>query len=680
MKSLLVLGLFFVTITIIAQEYPRHEADMTRLTDDLAAFHDADLPYEDIYESYLQYFANPINLNKASPDDLRALHILSETQISNLYAHISANGKLLSIYELQSIEGFDPATISHLIPFVMISPPEADLDKSLINRMLQPGQTYFVNRYERTIEKSEGFLTTDTAAMFKGSPDKIYTRFRSARSGDFSLGFTAEKDAGERFAWAPADRYFGFDYFSWHAQLQNKKRIVNLIVGDYRLQFGQGLILGNSFGLGKGGETITTTRKTNSGFVPYTSVNESGNLRGMATTLKVHRHITFSPFYSETMRDATMGTDEMPSFSTVLSAGLHRNEKELGHRKKVRERVAGSVIGFMAKSVEAGLIFQGMQYDIPLIRDPSPYNQFAFQGDRNVNFSAFINATVKNVTFFGEAAKTLSHGRGALAGALVSLTKELDMSVLCRFYDKDFYPLLGNAFSENTISQNETGCYWGFKYRISRKYTIASYADLFRFPWLKFRTYSPSHGNEFLIRFNYTPSRKTNIFVQFRQETKPANIPGNQRTYVLGQAVRKNLSLNFDAEVARGLKMKTRVQYSRRNFEGQTSGGLVILQDVSCSAGRFDFSFRHALFDTDNYENRQYVYEKDLWLAYSLPAYDGQGIRNYLIASCRINQRFGISARASRTIYKNVSETGSGDQTIKGNIRKDIKLQLTIRL
>jgi hypothetical protein len=41
---------------------------------------------------------------------------------------------------------------------------------------------------------------------------------------------------------------------------------------------------------------------------------------------------------------------------------------------------------------------------------------------------------------------------------------------------------------------------------------------------------------------------------------------------------------------------------------------------------------RYAIFDTEDYDNRQYVYERDVWLTYSLPAYEGRGVRNYIVA------------------------------------------------
>ena len=105
------------------------------------------------------------------------------------------------------------------------------------------------------------------------------------------MGFTAEKDPGEKIQWSPSTRYYGADYFSYHLQLQNKGKLKNLILGDYQTQFGQGLMLGGVLGMGKGGETITTIRRSNIGLLPYTSAYEGGAMRGIGFTVKATEHL-----------------------------------------------------------------------------------------------------------------------------------------------------------------------------------------------------------------------------------------------------------------------------------------------------------------------------------------------------------------------------------------------------
>src|SRR5437868_9579791 len=62
------------------------------------------------------------------------------------------------------------------------------------------------------------------------------------------------------------------------------------------------------------------------------------------------------------------------------------------------------------------------------------------------------------------------------------------------------FTVYSNAIAESSIPQNESGMYWGWKYSFSKKYSLAGYFDLFSFPWLRYRSYSPTEGSEWLVR------------------------------------------------------------------------------------------------------------------------------------------------------------------------------------
>jgi hypothetical protein len=656
------------------------DVDPSTLADDLGRYADDDVNYQELYENYLQLLSNPLDINRATSEELRLLNILSENQLSNLREYITQNGALLSVYELQAVPDFDANTIAKILPLIMVRDLKEDIGKSLVKRIIKPGNAYFVTRFERTLETSEGYNTNDTSKQFQGSPDKMYFRFRSSRPNDYSVGFTGEKDAGEDLQWNVSQGQYGVDYWSLHAQVMNKKKIKNLIIGDFQYQFGQGLILGNSFGLGKGGETVTAIRKSNIGFSPYTSVSESGNMRGAATTVQLHKKIYLSLYYSDAKRDATVHNDSLSNFSSILSTGLHRNQNELAQKHQVNEQNYGSVLNFKSRTTEAGIIFQSLIFSLPWQRNPTPYNQFAFEGNQNYNTSFFLNHTFHNINFFSEAAKTIDGGVGLVAGLLTSVDPKLDFALLFRKYDRDYISFYGNGFSENTTAQNETGMYWGWKYKINRRYSVSAYVDLFRFPWLKFRTYKPSAGNELLIRLQYQPSKKIVLYAQARREQKQRNLSEDSFVYTASLSTKSNLLVNCDYTISENLRMKTRAQWSEHKFDQSRMQGFAIMQDVILKIKRVQLSGRFALFDTDDFENRQYAYENDAWLAYSLPAYYGQGIRNYLMLQYKLTKRLTIWIRYSRTKYSHQEIIGSSEEAIAGNTRNDVKLQLKLSL
>lgn len=668
-------------VTCFAQEHPQSAQELSRL-EELTAFQDEDADYESLYENLLQLIASPVDLNKATPEELGALHVLTQQQIESLIQYRNAYGPLVSIYELQAVRALDLETIRRMQPLVKVNDPKSVIGRWLLQRALFEKNSYLITRYEHTLEHKAGDdPAADTSNAFKGSSGKLYARFRSAIPGDYSLGFTAEKDPGEQFRWSAKQNQYGFDFLSCHAQVRNKGKIKNLIAGDYQCQFGQGLVLGGPFGLGKGAETVTTARKNNVGLMPYTSVNESGFFRGLAGTFQLTRRVGITALYSALRRDGSEQADEKSNvtISSLQATGLHRNNDELRTRKKVLEKNYAAVISYNHSSLDAGMVFHGIHFSDRIQKKLSPYNQFVFNGRTNVAMSIFVNYTHRNFNFFSETARSRHGGTAVIAGVLAALHKKFDFALLLRKFDPHYHSFYANAFAESSQAQNETGIYWGWKYTWNRRYSVCGYMDLFSFPWLGFRRYAPAYGHEWLLKFNYQPSRKTTVFIQAREEKKARNIGAVENLYRVSNGTRRNFWFVLSCSPAEKLTMRTRAQYNTYSLHGSTTTGMVLLQDASYTLGRFQCTVRHAVFDTDDYENRNYVYENDAWMSFSLPAYDGVGLRNYVLLEYKASKTVSLWLRYARTRYVDRTEIGSGVEMIAGNTRKDIKFQALIR-
>lgn len=673
MKAIAFLAMLLAFTEAPSQSW--EEPDLQRLPDELFGFPGENADFENAYENLVQVLASPFDLNKVSEEELELLHILSDAQIESFIAYRREHGELLALYELQAVPGFDLATIAQLKPFVKITPPAARVNTSLIRRIFSPGNSYVVSRYARTLETVKGF----SGPGYSGSPGNVYLRYRSSRPGDFSIGITGEKDSGEKFRFDLPGRQWGFDFTSFHFQIQNKGKLKNLIVGDFQPQFAQGLLLGGAFGLGKGGETVLSVRKSNVGFLPYTSLNESAFQRGACLTFQALKNIFVSAFYSRTKRDAVISDGAHPAVTSFSSTGYHRSMTELEGRKKVTEVNSAVVVEWKKNKLNSGVILNAIHFDLPVVKKPVLDEAFAFGGKQNFNPGIFLNYRSRNVSFFAEASQSLHAGRGLVFGWLITPVKGLDLAVTYRNYAPDFYTFYSNAFSESTDPQNERGIYWGWKYRWSRAFNVTGYADLFTFPWLSFRRYAPSHGYEWLLRANYLPSREISLFIQLREEQKPRNISGGTALYKTADALKRNVSFSCDYRAGKKIRLKSRIQYSRYFFDKKSSRGLTVLQDISFAAGPFRFTARHALFDTDDFDNRQYVYENDAWMAFSFPFYSGRGVRNYALIELKASKRLTFWARYARTRLSGETEIGSGQNLIEGNSRNDVKFQARFR-
>lgn len=669
------LSLFLILSLIqvsYGQESEVRDVDLGVITDNIVDLTDPETSNAELYENYYQLVSHPINLNKASEDQLRMLGILTEKQIEALVAHIKTNGNLISIHELQSIDEFDLPTIHKLKPFVAIDDPDQLVNRSFVKRIFHYSNTYLLTRYEKKLDVSNS-ASGDTDE-FVGSPDKYLLRFRSSIPGDFSCGVTGEKDPGERFQINRDNKQYGFDFYSYHLQIQNKKLLKNLILGDFLVQFGQGLTLGNGFGFGKGAEAITTIRKSNIGFLPYTSVTEFGYLRGMASTLNVTKDLLVSFFLTSNKRDANISIEEGDqTVSGMVVTGLHRNASEIADRNTLIERNAGAVVSYHRHNFEAGILAHRIDFSIPMQKKPSAYNQFAFNGSNNTNAGAYLNYRYDNVSIFSEFSKTVRGGNALITGLLASVSRDIDVSFVFRKYDEDFTTFYSNAFSENTSPSNETGLYWGWKLKLAPKFFLSGYLDVFVFPWLKFRTYKPSTGREMLARITFQPSRKTLMYFQGKQEIKSQNTSNEGELYNTAAITKYNVLANIDITASDQLRLKTRFQKSVMSGESKSSG-TAVCQDVIYKIGHFKFTGRYAIFGTDNFDNRQYVYENDVLLAYSLPAYYGTGTRHYVIGEWKISRSLSFWVRYSNTTRQ------ASDSHESPESASDIKMQLMLKL
>ncbi|MGF1533521.1 MAG: ComEA family DNA-binding protein [Bernardetiaceae bacterium] len=686
--------LLFYLPYLSAQE-PKREADFDLLIENLFQVQSEDLDYTDLYESLFQYFVQPIDLNTTEPAALQSLFILSDEQIREFFDYRNKYGNLLSIFELQAIPGFDPPTIQKLLPFVKVREQGTQADnRSVLARILHEPNTFFLMRYSRTLQRRRGYTLTDSSqSRYLGDPNQLYFRFRTAHTNDFSIGLTVEKDAGEQLIWDPSTRRYGADFWSAHAVLYNQKRFKTIAVGDYQLQVGQGLLLASGFNVGKGAETINTVRRTTIGIRPYTSVIESNFFRGAALTYELTPALHATGFYSRTRKDAKISTlfDSLTSdleftdfVSSIRETGYHRTPTEIATKGQVVQQDFGGHLEFrqFKNDLQIGLTFIGTTRDFPLRRNPSNYNQYEFSGTINHNIGANFNYNWQNFTFFGEAARSRSGGMGGVGGFSAGLSDKVDVAMLFRHYDRDFHTFYGVAFGEGSRNINETGLYWGIKFAPNRQWVLTAYYDKFRFPWLRFRTDAPSEGHEFLAQLMHSPSRRVSMYGRFRQESRAENIRReDQNMNEVLPYIRRNYLFNIDYKAEKIITLRARVQFSTfKHGENPQTAGYAIIQDAYFDWGKFRFSTRFAIFDTDDFQNRQYAYEKDVLYVFLIPALNGRGYRNYYLVQFRPHRRWDIWIKYSYTRYRNQDRISSGLETISGNLRSDIRLQVRYRL
>ncbi len=118
---------------------------------------------------------------------------------------------------------------------------------------------------------------------------------------------------------------------------------------------------------------------------------------------------------------------------------------------------------------------------------------------------------------------------------------------------------------------------------------------------------------------------------------------------------------------------------SRYALDNTTTQGFALAQDMTLDFGRFKADLRYAIFQTDDYATRQYLYEQDVLYAFSIPAYSGIGTRAYVVLRYQFNRFVHCWVRVAQWQYDDRQETGSGLEAIDGSTRTDVRFQVAIK-
>jgi hypothetical protein len=681
--------LFFVVLHGVAQQTPA-EAVESILEDILPVQYEAETDVSLIYENLIQFYQEPLNINAAGAGDLRLFFFLSERQINNILRYREHYGHYLSHYELQYVPGMDRLSIERLLPFIRIEGVESR-KLALKKRWQQATNRYLILRQSRILEPQRGYLIADTltdAALYNhypGSPHQLYSRLRISRPGSMSLGFTMEKDAGEQWKWQPAEDRYGADFWSYHVQLERVGPLDQVTVGDFTLQTGQQLVLGSGLGLGKGAMTVRSVGRSQQGVRPYTSAIEGGHFRGSAVSLKIpytKNRLGLTAFFSSTRRHASLkysSVAETAHFNTIDQSGLFRTQTELQKKNQVDEQTTGINLFYTNRfqNLQAGVNFLNLRYSIPQLPNQRLYKAVGFQGKHHQLASSYFTYQKGHWHAFGEMAISSDWERGLVGGISAVLNSYLESVWLFRHYSQGFHSPFGNSFGEASRNTNEEGLYWGLQLEPFGRVRLSAFYDVFRFQWLRFRVDAPSRGYEYLVRASYEINRDTDILLQYRQESKGTNLSSDTVSFrPVENGIRRNAMLIFEHRPAEVLRLKTRLHHSAFSLHDSLSYGWVAAQDISYTWKRLKLDARIAFISTDDYQNRQYLYENDLLYSFTVPAYAGHGFRYYLLMRYKLNRYLSSWVRWSTTIYEDRDVVGSSLDEIDGNRRSQIKVQL----
>ncbi len=628
--------------------------------------------YEELVNDLIYISQHPINLNSATKEDLERLFFLSDFQIENLLFYKDQYGPMYSVYELQGVERMDSITIRNLLPFITLELVDKEDKKKWVRGNV-------LVRAQSLIQTPEGYLPKNdsTPPAYIGSKEKLLTRARLNVNDQLELGFTLEKDQGEK----AFPKYFPeADFTSAFVQLNKPLPFIEtLIVGDYRLAFGQGLGVWSDMAMSKTSETAQLRRRPR-GINPYTSVNENSFFRGGTIGMKFGTW-SVSPFVSIKNRDASILTDTIgDQIGSLQETGYHRTNSELNGKNQIQETIGGANVNYKNHwlSIDAG--YCDWRIDKPLASKNHLRDFFRFEGDRQESVWLAHSIFKNNLMVFGEVVMQNYHDYGIYQALTYNAGNDIVASLAYRRYSNGYTAILSNPFSESSSPGSETGVFSSLSFKPNYKLELKAFADVFSYKWLRYNTYRPSDGFECMVQGNYQISQDQMFYIRGKSTQKEINSSEGSKQYKVASYKKNSMRLFYSNQLSSQWRIQSQIDLSRYKQNEDKSDGWLFFQDLRYSHSNiYSISLRYILFDIEDYNSRIYNYEPDVLYAFTIPAYLNSGSRIILNGRVKLFQNLSIWGRLAHTSYRGLESIGSGYQQINGNQLTEWKVQVQYR-
>lgn len=622
--------------------------------------------WEQLYEELADMAANKLDINHCTREDLRRLPFLSEQQIMDIMEYRDRAKRIETPIELRMVPSLERQDIDLLMEFVEIRPEHVRDTLPSMKNIWKYGRhelvgTMKVPFYDRQGDKN-GYL---------GYKYKHWLRYTFTSGRHLKGGIVASQDAGEPFF--AGKNAGGYDFYSFYVMLRNVGCIKAMALGRYRLRFGMGLVLNNSFGLGKI-NTLAMLSRSGSSIFAHSSRLESNYLQGGVATVELGKGFELTPFASWRKVDATLnrGTGTV---ATLLRTGYHRTPSEMDRRRNTSQTLVGAHLNFFKNGFHVGATALHTSFDRELRPNTAQrYRQWYPQGKYFWNLSMDYGYVSNRLNISGETA-TEQHGAVATVNSIsYQLISNLTLTALQRYYPYQYTAIYGQSFAEGGVVNNESGVYLGALWTPWRGMNVSFYTDMAYFAWAKYQAQQSSHCWDNYVQTTYSYGR-WNLLARYRLKMRERD-NADKSALVYKKEHRGRLSVGYDGTQ---WASRTQADLSFCDFT-TTSLGFMISETFVYNWRKVKLNLNMGYFKTDDYNSRIYIYEKGLLYSFMFPSFFGEGVRCAVNTRADINDKVMLIAKLGTTKYFDRQSIGSGLQEVKGSNMTDMEIQIRLKL
>lgn len=540
---------------------------------------------EELLEKYQEMIRNPVNINSLNREDLERIGLFSLFQIESLIEYRGEFGDILSSGELMMVDGFSESFVKTIVPFITFSS-----DSPIGKPVSEPRSTNTLIAKGKKKWGEEGI--------------NLSSKYKFESSFGISGGVTIDSDAEERLT-----KYYLPDFSSAYIEYNGERALKQLVVGDYTAKFGQGLLLWKAFGVSPFGAPASSIKKEGR-IKGYTSTDESNFLRGAAASFGWNGFET-TCFISANSVDARVVGDT--SFTSIVTGGKHITDSEIEKRHTMREYLVGGNLSYTIERWRLGLTAVSYCYDKKNGRRVQEYNKYQMYDGLWGNVGFDFYTYYRNFRIFGEVAVDFTPAFAALAGVLWSPSYNFEISTMLRSYSKRYIATHAGAYSTLSSCSNQNGVTVSLKYIFSKKWSLLFNSDNSYYPHDRFRVEGSSYALKGRVALQYDIGGGSSLLLQ------------SSYSYKSESSFTWKWRANLNYSVGRRIKLGCRVEGNQGGFGAFVDGSFRTLNK------KFEASARFTCYNTDGWDSRIYIYERNVPQSFAVEAYSGKGMGGYLV-------------------------------------------------
>ena len=526
----------------------------------------------------------PISCTLSELDQLVALELLSPSDAQLLRYFFERGASVSNLYQLQGLLEQDLTDLQKIMPFLKAQTPPRQSFK----------RTDVLLRYDMFFHSPQLLSTADSLTFpkdtsFLGPGFATQQRFTLSWQ-NWRAGLQVAKDVGEP-VWhktAPMGLDFTTGYLAWSAPAQTHV-LQNLVLGAYQMQWGQGLQLWSSRGMGKSIDLLQLARNP-MGIKPYQGRDEQRFLQGFSGSVRLGSH-QFTLVASLKRIDAKPPTDTLQQeFNLNYTNGLHRSVSEIAKRKQGLEQIYG--LGYTRRSAlwqyGALILYQNVQ--LLNSHSDSLFSLIALKAESLWSLGGYAQGTWRQFYFYGESVLAFRQGVTvkscqALNLALIYyLDQNLEIGLHLRSYGPYYRAFYTNPIGNSTLGTNERGLIFQLKWQVFKKLQLKLSAERLQIPFITNSTTYPMTSSETRIFILYQASRQQLFNCQFG--IRP----------ISSEVLQCRFTANLELQLHKGEALKVTTQWAMVSTTQHTSKHLALSWTHAPLSSKLQFEVIYGYF------------------------------------------------------------------------------------